>query len=73
MSERRQVAYFYNSIAAPGETDKLGVMKVPVEGDVVMRNGKDWRVLFVRRLAAPKAHVYNVHFTDVFKIAKLRK
>ena len=48
--EQRQIAYYYNGIVKAEETDLDldGDMKIPAEGEVVVRpGGKQWRVVKV--------------------------
>jgi hypothetical protein len=48
--EQRQIAYYYNAVLEAEETDfdLDGDMKIPVEGEVVVRlGGKRWRVVKV--------------------------
>jgi hypothetical protein len=67
--EQRQISYYYNGIHKPEETDLDldGVMKIPVEGEILVRpGGKRWKVVKVmtRHDAGNALPVYIVYMTQ---------
>lgn len=67
--KQRQIAYYYNGILKAEETeeDLHGLMRIPSEGEVLVRpGGKQWRVVEViaRHRDAHAAPVYLIYLTD---------
>lgn len=67
--EQRQIAYYYNGVLNADETDLDldGLMKIPAEGEVLIRpGGKRWKVIKVmtRHDAGNALPIYMVYMTQ---------
>jgi hypothetical protein len=67
--EQRQIAYYYNGIIKAEETDLDldGVIKIPIEGEVLVRpGGKRWKVVQVmtRHDGGNALPIYMVYMTQ---------
>jgi hypothetical protein len=67
--ERHQIAYYYNGMVRPEETDlnEDGLSRIPSEGEILVRpGGKQWKVVEViarhRGVNAPP--LYLVYLTE---------
>ena len=68
--EQRQIAYYYDGIIKAEETDLDldGDIKIPAEGEVVIRpGGKQWRVVkvMIRHDGGNALPIYMVYMTQV--------
>jgi len=66
--EQRQITYYYNGIIKAEETDLDldGVMRIPIEGEILFRpGGKRWKVVKVttRHDAGNALPIYMVYLT----------
>jgi hypothetical protein len=66
--EQRQIAYYYNGVIKAEETDLDldGVIKIPIEGEVLVRpGGKRWKVVKVtnRHDGGNALPIYMVYLT----------
>jgi hypothetical protein len=70
MSEAKHLVFLYNAIEATDENivDLRGEVPLPVQGSVIRRRGKDWKVVAVQRtklLSKPAPiPVYRIFLSD---------
>ena len=67
--DEKHIAYYYNGIIKPEETDidLEGLMRIPSEGEVLIRPGrKQWKVvqIVVRYRKANTVSIYLVYLTE---------
>jgi hypothetical protein len=67
--EKQQIAYFYNGVVKPEETDldEDGLARIPSEGEILVRpGGKQWKVAEVvrRHRGADALPLYLVYLTE---------